>query len=169
MRSLMALRAAARSKGARASCTPARGELARTRRFAHAELRAAAAFLRTTYRRGSKAKANVCSPNSNSYIETSAVRVYAGTHAIHLLAVAGTCTITPGLRMNLHRGENCCRYCENIVNITLYEINRFLNATHKLLRNKELVLFPNWPLSCGTKTTCPLSVVRVSLVPKFRL
>src|SRR5271170_4114617 len=56
-----------------------------------------------------------------------------------------------------------------IVNITLYEINRFLKSSHKLLRDKGLVLFPKWPNTCGTKTTCPLSVVQVSLVPEFRI
>ncbi len=169
MRSLMALRANARSKGVRVSRTPVQDALARTRRFADSELRGAAAFVRKPCRKASRVDANVCSPRSNSYIETKVVRIFARMHAIQLLTVAGIGTITLGLRMNGHDGENCCRYCENNVNISLPKINRFLSESHKVLRNKYLDLFPNWPISCGTKPTCPLSVVRVSLVPKFRL
>ncbi len=169
MRSLMALRADARSKGVRVSRTSVRGELARTRRFADFELRGAAEFLRKPYRKDSKVEANVCSPDSNSYIETRAVRVFARMRATQLLTVDGTGTIALGLNLNGHNGENCCRYCENNVNISLTEIDRLFGASHKVLRIKDLDLYPKWPISCGTKPTCPLSVVRVSLVPKFRL
>jgi hypothetical protein len=165
----MAIRANATSIGVRVTRSYVRNGMTRTRGVRGFQPRSAKKCSRIPHRTGLKAKAKVCSRRGKSYIETNTPLFFARVHAILLLVVVSVGTITLGLRVIRRNREKCCRYCENIVNITLYEINRFLNSSHKLLRDKGLVLFPKWPNTCGTKTTCPLSVVQVSLVPEFRI
>jgi hypothetical protein len=169
MRSLMAIRANATSIGVRVTRSFVRYGMTRTRRFCGLQPRSANNRSRNPHRAGWKAKAKVSSAHSNSYFETTSIRIFPRVHAILHLTVARAGTITPRPRKDGHDGENCCRYCENIVNITRREINSALNASRKVLSNKELVPPAKWPLSCDTKTTCPSSLVQVSLVPKFRL
>jgi hypothetical protein len=167
MRSLMAILANARSTGVRVTRSFVRNGMTRTRGFSDFQPRSAEKRSRKPHRTGLKAKAKVCSPNSKSYFETNTELFFAKVHAILFLILVGVGTITHGLSVIGRDRENCSRYCENIVNITLREINRAFNTSHKMLPNKELALFPKWPISCGTNTTCPLSLVPVSLVPNF--
>jgi hypothetical protein len=169
MRSLMTFRVGAKSKSIQVSRAHVRSERARARRFANVKVRSASKFFQKPHRTALKAKAKVCSPHSHSYIETSAVRVFARMQAIVVLTMAGTGTITLGLLMDREDWENSCRNCENIVNIPLHEIDSGLSSSRKVLHNKGLVPFANWPLGCTAKITCPSSLVQVSLVPRFRI